>query len=70
MSITITFPAAIGDLNRLSRLASALAEPCLVAAAAMAGAGPLAQVVVSGAVRLARGVDLQMRDGEIHLAFA
>jgi hypothetical protein len=67
MSITITFPATIGDL---ARLASAAAEPCLVAAAALAGAGPVAQVLVSGAVRLVRGVDVQMRDGEIHLSFA
>lgn len=66
MSITITFPATIGDLTRL---ASALAEPCLVAAAALAGAGPFAQVLVSGAVRVSRGVDVQVRDGEIRLSF-
>lgn len=67
MSITITFPATVGDLTRL---ASAIAEPCVVAAAALAGAGPVAQVLVSGAVRLVRSADLQMRDGEIHLSFA
>ena len=67
MSITITFPATMGDVTRL---VSAIAEPCLVAAAALAGAGPLAQVLVSGAVRLTRGVDVEMRDGEVHISFA
>lgn len=67
MSITITFPVTLGDVTRL---ASALAEPCLVAAAALAGAGPVAQVLVSGAVRVARGMDVELRDGEMHISFA
>ena len=62
MSITITFPVNAGDVTRL---VSALAEPCLVAAAALAGAGPLAQALVSGAVRVARGLDVEMRDGDL-----
>lgn len=66
MSITFTFPATIGDATRV---VSALAEPCLVAAAALAGAGPLAQVLVAGAVRVARGVDVEMRDGEMRISF-
>jgi hypothetical protein len=65
MSITITFPATVGDVTRL---VSALAEPCLVAAAALAGAGPLAQVLVAGAVRLTRGVDVETRDGELRIS--
>ncbi|MBS2537723.1 hypothetical protein KGQ20_33720 [Catenulispora sp. NF23] len=66
MSITITFPATMGDVTRA---VSALAEPCLVAAAALVGAGPLAQVLLAGAVRLTRGVDVEMRDGEMHISF-
>lgn len=65
MSITITFPATSGDVTRL---VSALAEPCLVAAAALAGAGPLAQVLVAGAVRLTRGMDVTIRDGAMHIS--
>ncbi|MEY9890208.1 hypothetical protein ABIA31_003866 [Catenulispora sp. MAP5-51] len=67
MSITITFPATPGDVTRL---VSALAEPALVVAAALAGAGPLAQVLVSGALRVTRGVDVEMRDGALHISFA
>ena len=66
MSITITFPATVGDVTRL---VSALAEPCLVAAAALAGAGPLAQALVAGAVRLTRGMDVEVRNGEMHISF-
>jgi hypothetical protein len=66
MSITITFPVKAGDVTRL---ASALAEPCLVAAAALAGAGPLAQALVAGAVRLTRGVDVRLHDGDLCISF-
>lgn len=65
MSITITFPATPGELTRL---VSALAEPCLVAAAALAGAGPMAQALVAGAVRLTRGVDVAIRDGALQIS--
>ena len=67
MSITISFPATMGGVTRL---VSAFAEPGLVAAAALAGAGPLAQVLVAGAVRLTRGVDVQVRDGELRISLA
>jgi len=64
MSITITFPATMSDLTRL---VSSIAEPCLVAAAALAGAGPLAQALVAGAVRLTRGIEVEVSDGEVRI---
>jgi hypothetical protein len=66
MSITITFPTTVGDVTRL---VSALAEPCLVAAAALTGAGPLTQALVAGGVRLARALDVEVRDRELHVSF-
>lgn len=66
MSITITLPAAAADARRLL---AAVAEPCLVAAAALVGAGPVAQVLVSGAVRLVRGIEVEVSGGDLHIAF-
>lgn len=66
MSITITLPAAAGDVRRLL---AAVAEPCLVAVAALVGAGPLAQGLVAGAVRVARGVEVEISGGDLHIAF-
>ena len=50
MSFTITIPSA-GDL---ARMLLPLAEPCLVAAAGMAGLGPIGQVVFAHALKSAR----------------
>ncbi|HEV2635380.1 MAG TPA: hypothetical protein VGX23_09560 [Actinocrinis sp.] len=50
MTFTITIPN-VGDL---ARMLLPLAEPCLVAAAGLAGLGPLGQAVVGVAVRAAR----------------
>lgn len=49
MTITVTIPRNPGDLVRLLAV---LAEPCLVAAVAAAGLGPLGQALVSGAFRI------------------
>jgi hypothetical protein len=57
MSITITIPTTVGGMARL--LVSA-AEPCLLAAAALAGVGPLGQAVAVGVWRIGRQVDVAL----------
>jgi hypothetical protein len=49
MSITITLPR---DLGELARMVASVAEPCLIAAAALAGLGPIGQALASGAFRV------------------
>ena len=49
MSITITLPR---DMGELARMLATVAEPCLIAAAAVAGLGPVGQALVSTAFRV------------------
>jgi hypothetical protein len=51
MSITITLPR---DMGELTRMLASVAEPCLIAAAAVAGLGPVGQALVSSAFRVTR----------------
>ena len=55
MSITITLPTTVGGM---ARLLGTVAEPCLLAAAALAGIGPLGQALAVGAWRMGRQLDI------------
>jgi hypothetical protein len=50
MSVTVTLPSA-GDL---ARLFAAVAQPCLLAAAEMAGVGTVGLLVLSAVLRIAQ----------------
>jgi hypothetical protein len=50
MSFTITIPSA----GNMAKMLLPFAEPCLIAAAGMAGLGPIGQAVFVGAIRAAR----------------
>jgi hypothetical protein len=50
MSVTVTLPSA-GDL---ARLFAAIAQPCLLAAAEMAGVGTVGLLVLSTVLKLAQ----------------
>lgn len=50
MSFTITIP----NVGNLARMLLPLAEPCLIAAAGLAGLGPVGQAVFATALRAAR----------------
>lgn len=57
MSITITLPR---DVTELARMLASVAEPCLIAAAALAGLGPVGQALVSGAFRVAQKAEFTL----------
>jgi len=60
MTITITIP---WTARGLAGVVAQLAEPGLLAAVALAGVGPAGQALVSGAVRLARCVQIERGTG-------
>ena len=60
MSITITIPTTVGGV---ARLLVSMAEPALLAAAALTGLGPVGQALIVGALRVTQQNTEILRSG-------